>query len=380
MSEFACPFIDLASLRIHAEQCPRCHEKSLVSLAVEILLTVSTSATDDHNMPRILIINQRGGADKAVVPESPTLSEFVQTSFEPSYLRNMQAGGRKNYAYLLKRHILPVLGNRRLSEITFDQIQRLVQGMLDRGYAVQSARHVRQVIHCVFKHSLLTGHFTGPLPCVGIRLPALVRTRERRSLTVDQARAVLNEFRTPYREMALVSMTTSMNLAEMCGLTWKCVNLTGEPTLLDREWIPPHALAVRQSYYEGTFGPPKTANRRRFVPLPLVAVEALTRLKTTTRFSGAEEIVFASRTGTPKRASNLRHQVIKPVGKRLGMPWLNWHAFRYTFATIGEQLNISLADRQAGMGHGSVWMTQEYTVPDIERRRAGAEMIARKIA
>ena len=313
-------------------------------------------------------------------PEPPTFAEFVQSTFEPSYLRNMRAGGRKNYAYLLKRHVLPVLGRMSLAKITFDQIQRLVQELLDAGYAVQSARHVRQVIHCVFKHSILTGHFAGPLPSVGIRLPALVRTRERRSLTIEQARAVISELKSPYREMALVSMTTSMNLAEICGLKWKCVNLTAEPILFDREWIPPRALAVRESYYEGTFGPPKTQNRRRFVPLALTAVEALQKLRNTTRFPEPDHLVFSTRNGTPKRAGNLRHRVIKPVGKRLGMPWLNWHAFRYTFATIGEQLNLSLADRQAGMGHGSVWMTQEYTVPDIERRRAGAELIALKIA
>jgi hypothetical protein len=50
----------------------------------------------------------------------------------------MQTGGRKNYAYLLKRHVLPVLGNVAIHEITVERIQKLVQSMLDRGYAVQS--------------------------------------------------------------------------------------------------------------------------------------------------------------------------------------------------------------------------------------------------
>src|ERR1700733_2548166 len=137
MSESTCPFFDLAALRSHAEQCPTCHEKSLVALAVDILMAASISPSiHDPNLPSILVINHHAVAEKSVGIPSLALTDFVQVSFEPSYLRNMQAGGRKNYAYLLKRHILPVLGNARLSEITFDHIQHLVQGMLDRGYAV----------------------------------------------------------------------------------------------------------------------------------------------------------------------------------------------------------------------------------------------------
>ena len=346
---------------------------------MEILLSASQSETRCPDAPTIIVVNQTAN-EGAPRPTSPTFGEFVRTSFEPSYLANMRPGGRNQYAYMLKRHILPELADKRLSDISFDQIQELVQKALAAGYAVQSARHIRGVIHCVFRHALHSGQFAGALPSAGIRLPALVRVRERRALTVAQAGAVLKELKSPYREMALVSMTTSMNLAELCALKWQCVNVTAEPVLWDGQVIPPDSIFIHQSFYAGSFGPPKTPRRRRLVPLPKAVADALRRLKETTRFGGPGELVFSSRNGTPKLASNLRYAVIKPVGRRLGMPWLNWHAFRYTYSTIGEQLNISLSDRQAGMGHASVWMTQEYTVGDIERLRAGAEMIARKIA
>jgi len=38
-------------------------------------------------------------------------------------------------------------------------VHKLVQKMLDDGYAVQSARHVRQVTKCVFKHLSAPGIF-----------------------------------------------------------------------------------------------------------------------------------------------------------------------------------------------------------------------------
>ncbi|MGH9664250.1 MAG: hypothetical protein ACRD9L_07495, partial [Bryobacteraceae bacterium] len=57
----------------------------------------------------------------------------------------------------------------------------------------------------------------------------------------------------------------------------------------------------------------------------------------------------------------------------LGMPWLSWHVFRHTHATLGEQIGMALSDRQAQMGHGDIRMTLHYTHSDLYRRRAAIE-------
>ena len=69
----------------------------------------------------------------------------------------------------------------------------------------------------------------------------------------------------------------------------------------------------------------------------------------------------------------------KPVGKQLGIPWLSWHGFRHSHATMGEQIAMALSDRQAQMGHGDVRMTLHYTPSDLDRRRAAIEVIAEKL-
>ena len=58
---------------------------------------------------------------------------------------------------------------------------------------------------------------------------------------------------------------------------------------------------------------------------------------------------------------------------------IGWHTFRHTHATLGEQIGMSLSDRQAQMGHGDVRMTMHYTHSDIERRRAGVEAMSEKL-
>lgn len=51
--------------------------------------------------------------------------------------------------------------------------------------------------------------------------------------------------------MALVSMTTSLNVAEMLALRWRRLNLTGEMAVVCGEVLQPWSLAVRENYYRG---------------------------------------------------------------------------------------------------------------------------------
>ena len=73
-----------------------------------------------------------------------------------------------------------------------------------------------------------------------------------------------------------------------------------------------------------------------------------------------DDLAFSSRKGTPLNENNLMRQLTQPAATALGIPWLSWHVFRHTHATLGEQIGMALSDRQAQMGHGDVRMTMHY--------------------
>ena len=125
-------------------------------------------------------------------------------------------------------------------------------------------------------------------------------------------------------------MTTSLNVAEMLGLRWKWVNLSGEPVTVGSEVLPAYSLAVRENFYRGKFGSVKARSRRRNVPLGFSVTTALLKLKAGSTFVGPNDLVFSSRNGTPLNENNLLRRVLKPIAVTLSMPWLSWHAFRHT--------------------------------------------------
>ena len=155
--------------------------------------------------------------------------------------------------------------------------------------------------------------------------------------------------------------------------------MTAEPQVASGDILQPCALAVRENYYRGKFGSVKAKSRRRDVPLGNSVVLALLQLRSRSKFIGPDDLVFASRNGTPLNENNLMRRVIKPVGKALGMPWLSWHVFRHTHATLGRQIGMALSDRQAQMGHGTIQMTMHYTHGDLERRRAAIEKMTDRL-
>src|SRR6185295_1844046 len=118
------------------------------------------------------------------------------------------------------------------------------------------------------------------------------------SLTFEQGKRVIAAIPSPAREMALLSMTTSMNVAEMLGLRWKWVNLSEELVVVGGQILEPLTLGIRENYYRGKFGSVKAKSRRRNVPLSTLAVEALASIRRGSRYTGPDDVVFASGRGT----------------------------------------------------------------------------------
>jgi len=99
--------------------------------------------------------------------------------------------------------------------------------------------------------------------------------------------------------MVLFAILTSMNIAEICGLQWKRVNLNEQFTTVDGESLPPLTIAVRAQWYRGEYGSVKAKSRRRNLPIPVALRGVLAKIKERTKFTGPDDPVFAARTGKP---------------------------------------------------------------------------------
>lgn len=307
--------------------------------------------------------------DEADPDKSLYLAEYVERRFVPEYVSTKRAAGRAHFQAILK-HVLtpervarafganpvkssarlkaipgwPYMDSLGLSDVNQESIQHLIATALKAGYSTQTATHIRNVIRTIFSQAIRSGSFDGPNPAVHVKLPAMSR-RETHALTLTQLKQVMQWMRYPEKEIALFALLAEMNVAEICGLQWKYVNLSNESHLDGEDQIPPRTIAIRKQSYRGEFGP-VLGTRKRFIPIPELLYSILQQMKHRKTSTAPDDFVLASRTGTPIYPDNIAARRLKWIGTTLEIPWLSWHVFHRTrtklMAEFGRHLNKEL--------------------------------------
>jgi integrase len=296
-----------------------------------------------------------------------TIREFVDQYFVPNFFPTLKTSTQKHYCCTLKTHILPAFGKVRLCDIGTLEIQRFVLAKMASGLGWESADHFRNLISKIFETAKKWGYHSGPNPAAGVELPEKTPVREKHILEVEQIPRLLTVLEEPVSTMVRLALLTGLRVGEILALDWASIDFASA------------RIHVRRGYYRGSMSSPKTKCSRRSVPLPEVLRPVLLRLRE--KATSAEELIFPSRKGTPYNDSNLTHRHLKPAGRRLGMPWLNWHTLRRTHATLFQVAGGSLRDAQAQLGHSKMSTTLElYTLPIPEQQRAAVEKLSALMA
>ena len=182
-------------------------------------------------------------------------------------------------------------------------------------------------------------------PAIGVRLPARISKREPTALTPPQVRQLIAELREPCKSMVLIAVLTGLRRGELFALRWSAVEF-------ERKLI-----HVRESVYDGHFSSPKTRSSLRKIPMSEALEEVFLRLKG--KSAASENLVFASRKGTPLRPENVLKRIIHTACVRLGLPKVGWHDLRHTSATLLHQ-HEPLRVAQAILGHSDLQTTLGY--------------------
>jgi integrase len=297
---------------------------------------------------------------KLVPAATVTFGEFIEKYFVSNALPTLKLSTRKRYRSTLNFHLIPAFGPKRLCDISTLDIQSFVLVKFDSGSGWELCNHLRNLMSKVFACAKKWGHFAGDNPAEGIELPEKVPVRERRALTPEQCQKLLTLLPEPVRTMALTGILAGLRVGEILGLRWQDVDFDSKQ------------IRIEQAVYRGAIGSPKTKSSKRTLPMPEPLVMALE-----SRFGASQRpdgLIFPTRSGKPHNDSNLLNRHLRPAGQRIGAPWLSWHTFRRTHATLLSQAGASPKDAQAQMGHADIGTTMNiYTQPTPDHQRAAVE-------
>ena len=126
---------------------------------------------------------------------------------------------------------------------------------------------------------------------------------------------------------------------ETIGLTWAHLDLGERPR-----------VNVREQFYRGKRRKLKSGNGRRDVRLSPAMAHRLLALRRDS-YGGEDRPVFASQTGTELMPSNVWRRVLKPTRDAVGMPWVSFHTFRHTCASLLFEAGRNVKQVQEWLGH-----------------------------
>ena len=265
-----------------------------------------------------------------------------------------------------RNQIYPYIGMLRISEITTDDIQKMLNDIKQKGLSYSRVKKARDGVNMVMKHALKQRHIERD-PMDGVKLPAessfpkkeMIWFNERESrLIIEECRRLYPNSETPvylYGEAYILQLNTGARRGEIIAL--KKSDWDKENHILH---IGKSAQTVKTrddegnaTGYETVLTTTKTYSGDRRIPLNEMAESALQRM--CDKFPNSEYIVCAKNGGVlaPQQYDRTFRRVLNNTKINKG----STHSLRHTFANMLFRNKIDIKTISTLMGHASVQIT-----------------------
>ena len=286
----------------------------------------------------------------------PTLTAFADTFLAAAKLHNKESSIEIKES-ALRLHILPRIGDLRLSDIDFAVIQDLTFALKEspnfvckRKPRITHPNTVNRVLACL-KHVLRLAHKRRLIESVPEFTRLTAPPAKFDFLTFEEADRLVAAAEGEWRTMVIVALHTGVRRGELLALGKQAVD------------VKHRRIAVVRNYSRGRLGTPKSGKARE-VPLNETAARALAAHA----HDRSEDFVFCDARGKPLVETRVGRQ-LRAICKRAGLRPIGCHVLRHTFASHLVMRGVPLAVVQKLMGHSSIVVTQRYAhlVPQMAR-------------
>lgn len=266
------------------------------------------------------------------------------------------------YEQTVRVHLKPAIGRRRLSKLTVQDIQRMINHQAAAGIGARTIQKNRSVLRAALsraeREELVVRNVAK-----AVDLPAY----QRKPITPWTAQQVI-QFLAAARSHRLFGaylllLTYGLRRGEVLGLRWQDVDFNHGQIRIEQQ-----LQRIRGDLVAANV---KTAAGNRLLPLiPLVRV---TLLEIYDEVDDHDGLVFRSTVGgaiDPKSFVRTFHW----LREQAGLPRITVHHTRHTAATLLKNLGVPARDAQLILGHAHITTTQQlYQHADIDGQKRALE-------
>lgn len=281
--------------------------------------------------------------------------------------RDLKVSTVNKYEDLLRCYILPEFGEKDLSEITnqciIDFVSRLLStgGSRNQGLKSATVAEILSAMNSIRVYAMKRDHAVAFSPeCIRLKQ----ERKEIHIFTLQEEKRLLAHIEENMDLPAmgiLLCLFTGIRVGELCALTWDDISLS-ERTMVVRKTM--QRIRVKGAEHKTAVKilEPKSTNSVRTIPLPDVMMELLEQHHVPGAFLLTGD---AQRYIEPRTMQNR----FKKMLAACGLPEVNFHATRHTFATRCIELDFDAKSLSEILGHSNVSITMNrYVHPSMAHK------------
>lgn len=303
-------------------------------------------------------------ADSPEEKQAPTFKEFCDQYMKEYAKVVLKQNTWKGYEIILKLHLVPEWGSKRLGEITRADVKTLILKKQNEGLKPGTVQNILVLASGIFTYAVESDLLpANPAHRLGRYIRKEDARKDVRPLSREQVAAFLKgveEHYPDYYALFLCAFRTGMRLGELLGLRWCDVNFDG------------NLLQIQRSYSHGHFSTPKSKKFRQVdMSDQLKAALWSHRARLLGDFEGKlPEPLFPAPDGGYIDGTNLRNRVFFKLLRKLDFPRFRIHDARHTFASLLLQQGAPIHYVRDQLGHASIQTTVDvygHLVPGTHR-------------
>jgi len=268
------------------------------------------------------------------------------------------------YEGYLNKWILPRWGNYPLVRVNAGEVELWLRSLT---LARASCAKIRNLMSVVFNHGIRHE--------ICDRNPIqLVRQSAKRKaipviLSASEVQRLIAVLGIRERTLVLMAFGTGLRMSELFGLKWHDIDFRR------------NEISVTRSIVFQVVGSCKTEASQKPVPLDSRLAESLKMWRDRTKYSQAEDWLFASpeaRGRRPYWGQSLMRTIIRPAAAKVGITQhIGWHTFRHTYSSLLRANKTDIKVTQELLRHASSRVTLDtYTqAVTAQKRRAQSSVI-----
>ena len=311
-----------------------------------------------------------------VVNDNVKVRDFLDYWLEYDIRKRAQSSNTyDSYSSIVRSHIIPAIGNKKLTEINKGDIQRLYK---DRAaYSNSIVRQVKTVMNVSFNYAV-SRKLLPVNPADGIDLPKTVKSKPyhtrnidtAKTLNMDQILLLLEASKdTPIHMQILFNVLMGLRRQEINAVKYSDVDYINR-TLSVRRQLGKELDRTPNSRKESMTKrelPLKTSSSRRVLPIPDYVFEAIMeerkkyercKSRRSTIFQDDGYICCSSYSGKP-RSKDFHWRHYKELLKQTGLPDIRWHDLRSTYCTLLLNKDFNPKAISKLMGHAKELITMD---------------------